>query len=81
MNTSDKAAKVQTNHEHEKQPTKMIKINGNTKIAHKNHNQPDRKKATLALPLLLLLIYDNSRAGFTPSGAPVQKKIVWAPNI
>jgi len=35
MNTSDEAAKVQTNHEYEKQPTKTIKINANTKIAHK----------------------------------------------
>jgi len=61
MNTSGKAAEVQTNHEHEKQPTKTIKINANTKIAHKKiYKQPERKKATLALPLLLLLLYDNS---------------------
>jgi len=32
MNTSDKAAKVQTNYEHEKQTTKTIKINANMKI-------------------------------------------------
>jgi len=35
MNTSDKAAEVQTNHECEKQPTKTIKINANTKIAYR----------------------------------------------